>query len=137
MHFYHILTIWIFLVRTYRYSGIFFPCRCPFFSVIFSFLHIFLSSQICLFHFLIIQQFPSCPAQSNFPCFQHICPVRDCQRHLCILFYQQYGNPLLMYFFYDMKNFLHQKRRQSHGRFVHQNYGGTAHQSPSHCQSTI
>ena len=85
---------------------------------IFHFRNLF--SQISLLDGIIIQQIGCLAGLDNFAGFEDVAAVRDGQRLLCVLLYEQDGGACLGHFLDDLEDFAYEQRRQTHRRLIEQ-----------------
>ena len=72
-----------------------------------------LQTQICFSYEFFLKKLFTVSCQGNPPIFQHVCPISYLQGLLHILLNQEDGNALVTESLYDVKDFLHDERRQT------------------------
>ena len=75
--------------------------------------------------------------QNNLPALEHISARGNRESHQRILFDQQDGGPALVDGLDDVKDTLHQDRRQPHRRLIQQQQARMGHDGASHCQHLL
>jgi hypothetical protein len=62
------------------------------------------SAEICFLHSLVVREFFPCSLESDLPCFQYICSVRNGQRSLRVLLNEEDRSPLVIDLLNDMED---------------------------------
>ncbi len=78
------------------------------------------AAKVSLAHFDVIGKLGGFALHLDGAGFQHISAVGNIQCHLCVLLHQQHSNALAVNVADDLKDFLDQQRRKTHGGFIQQ-----------------